>query len=158
MVEVNGYFKESSPKDYEERFIPMPASIAEQLALHVAGKKLTDHMFVGARGGSVLRNRVFRRGWFDAAAIEIGVVGLTPHELRHTCASLAVSAGANVKALQRMLGHASAKETLDTYSDLFDADLDSVATALNQVILKMNVGKMWASDEMPTSSRAAEGA
>ncbi|WP_255453228.1 tyrosine-type recombinase/integrase [Cryobacterium serini] len=101
---------------------------------------------------------MFRRGWFDAAAVEIGVPGLTPHELRHTCASLAVSAGANVKALQRMLGHASAKETLDTYSDLFDDDLDSVATALNQVIMKLNVGKMWASDDTPALATAAEGA
>ena len=42
-----------------------------------------------------------------------------------------MSAGANVKALQRMLGHSSAKETLDTYSDLFDEDLDSVAVALD---------------------------
>lgn len=32
--------------------------------------------------------------------------GLTPHEMRHTAASLAISAGANVKAVQRMLGHA----------------------------------------------------
>jgi integrase len=37
----------------------------------------------------------------------------------------------NVLALQRMLGHASAKMTLDTYSDLFDDDLDAVATALH---------------------------
>ena len=35
----------------------------------------------------------------------------------------------------------SAKETFENYSDLFDADLDSVAAALNQVIVKMNVGK-----------------
>jgi integrase len=35
-------------------------------------------------------------------------LGLTPYELRHTAASLAVSAGANVKSVQRMLGHASA--------------------------------------------------
>ncbi len=98
----------------------------------------------------MLRNRVFRRGFFDAAATEIGVPGLTPHELRHTCASLAVSAGANVKALQRMLGHSSAKETLDTYADLFDTDLDSVAVALNQVVTNLNVGKMWANDEKPT--------
>ena len=47
--------------------------------------------------------------------------------LRHTCASLSVSAGVNVLALQRMLGHTSAKMTLDTYSDLFDDDLDAVA-------------------------------
>jgi len=67
-----------------------------------------------SKSGSVLRNRTFRRGWFNAAAEEVGIAGLTLHELRHTCASLAVSAGANVKAVQRMLGHSSAKETLDT--------------------------------------------
>lgn len=38
-------------------------------------------------------------------------------ELRHTVASLAVSVGANVKAGQRMLGHASAAMTLDVYAD-----------------------------------------
>ena len=57
--------------------------------------------------GAVLRNRNARSLWFDQAAAAIGQPGLTPHELRHTAASLAVSAGANVKAVQRMLGHAS---------------------------------------------------
>jgi integrase len=56
---------------------------------------------------------------------------MSPHDLRHTAASLAVSAGANVKAVQRMLGHASAAMTLDVYADLFDDDLDAVAVALN---------------------------
>jgi hypothetical protein len=51
-----------------------------------------------------------------------------------------------VNALQRILGHASAKETLDTHSDLFDPDLDSVAAALNQVIIKMNVRKRPSAD------------
>lgn len=37
-------------------------------------------------------------------AVKAGLDGLTPHELRHTAVSLAVSAGANVKAVQRMLG------------------------------------------------------
>jgi hypothetical protein len=40
--------------------------------------------------------------------------------------------GANVKAVQRMLGHASAAMTLDTYADLFDDDLDYVAQALSR--------------------------
>lgn len=57
---------------------------------------------------------------------------VTPHDLRHTAASLAISAGANVKAVQRMLGHASAAMTLDTYADLFDDDLSDVASALNE--------------------------
>jgi integrase len=59
------------------------------------------------------------------------IQAITPHDLRHTCASLAVSAGVNVLALQRMLGHASAKMTLDTYAELFDDDLDAVAVTLH---------------------------
>jgi integrase len=68
---------------------------------------------------------------FDRAAADVGLAGLTPHELRHTAASLAVAAGANVKAVQRMLGHASAAMTLDVYAGLFDDDLDAVAERLN---------------------------
>jgi hypothetical protein len=46
-------------------------------------------------------------GWFaKQAVIESGVPHTTPHDLRHTTASLTVSAGANVKAVQRMLRHA----------------------------------------------------
>jgi len=56
---------------------------------------------------------------------------LTIHDLRHTAASLAVASGANVKAVQRMLGHASAAMTLDVYADLFDDDLDAVSSALH---------------------------
>jgi integrase len=81
--------------------------------------------------GKPLRNLNFRRDVFDKAAEDAGLSGLTPHELRHTAASLAVSAGANVKAVQRMLGHASAAMTLDVYSGLFDDDLDGVAERLN---------------------------
>lgn len=55
-----------------------------------------------------------------------------PHDLRHTAASLAVSSGANVKAVQRMLGHTSAAMTLDVYADLFDEDLDGVAASLSE--------------------------
>ena len=78
-----------------------------------------------------------RRGWFVAAitrarAADPTFERVTIHDLRHTAASLAISAGANVKAVQRMLGHASAAMTLDTYADLFEDDLDAVAVALDQ--------------------------
>ncbi|WP_424383857.1 tyrosine-type recombinase/integrase [Mycobacterium sp.] len=58
---------------------------------------------------------------------------ITAHDLRHTAASLAISAGANVKVVQRMLGHASAAMTLDVYDDLFDSDQDAVADKLEDV-------------------------
>lgn len=142
MIEVNGYMEASTPKTYEERSIPVPGFLLEQLRAIVVGRPGTASLFTGRRSGGALRNRVFRRGFLDAAAVEVGLDGLTPHELRHTCASLAVSAGANVKAVQRMLGHSSAKETLDTYADLFDADLDSVAVALDQVVAELSVSKV----------------
>ena len=63
--------------------------------------------------GAPLRNYNFRSRVFAPAATAIGVPKLTPHDLRHTAASLAVQAGANVKAVQRMLGHASAAMTLE---------------------------------------------
>ena len=56
----------------------------------------------------------------------------------------AMSAGANVKAVQRMLGHACAAMTLDVYADLFDDDLEAVAAALDQARARESVGKMWA--------------
>jgi integrase len=58
-------------------------------------------------------------------------VGLHPHELRHTAASLAISAGATIKSVQRILGHASAAMTLDRYGHLFEDDLDEVAERLD---------------------------
>jgi integrase len=57
---------------------------------------------------------------------------ITPHDLRHTWASLAISAGANVKVVQRMLGHATASMTLDLYGHLMSEDLAAVADALGR--------------------------
>jgi integrase len=73
----------------------------------------------------------FRRDCFDRAAVEVGLAGLTPHELRHTAASLAIASGASVKAVQSMLGHASAQMTLDRYGHLFGDELDAVADRLD---------------------------
>ena len=67
---------------------------------------------------------------------------LTYHDLRHTAASLMVSAGANVKAVQNQLGHASASMTLDVYADLFDDDLDSVADSMDRMLSSGNVVRM----------------
>lgn len=59
---------------------------------------------------------------------------LTFHDLRHTAASLAVAAGADVKAVQSMLGHASAAMTLDVYAGLFPGSLEAVADRLDEQI------------------------
>ncbi|MBE7179938.1 MAG: site-specific integrase [Terriglobus roseus] len=133
MTEVNGgRLVWGTPKTHESRSVPIPRLVVDELAPRVQNKRRDDLVFTTS-SGAPLRNRNARRDWFDAAVAKIGEPDLTPHELRHTAASLAVSAGANVKAVQRMLGHASAAMTLDRYADLFDDDLDAVADRLDAV-------------------------
>ena len=61
---------------------------------------------------------------------------VTPHHLRHTAASLVVSAGGNVLTLARMLGHEDPSVTLKVYADLFDTDLDALADVLSEARTK----------------------
>jgi integrase len=70
----------------------------------------------------------------DGEATTPDFPAITPHDLRHTCASLAISAGANVKVVQYMLGHATAAMTLDLYGHLMSDDLAGVADALGKAM------------------------
>jgi integrase len=117
-------------KGRKARSVPVPQFVLDELSKQCKDKNLNDLVFPG-RDGSYLPRPKSSTGWFQAAVKRAGVQHITPHDLRHTCASLAVSAGVNVLALQRMLGHKSAKVTLDTYADLFDDDLDAVAATLH---------------------------
>ena len=98
VVADKGYQRIEPPKDYEHRSIPIPAFLVGLLRAQITGRPADAPVFYGIRTGTWLRNHVFRVGWFDCAAAAVRLAGLTPHELRHTAASLAVSAGANVKA------------------------------------------------------------
>ena len=62
-------------------------------------------MFPSARGGGYLTLGQARYTFQKAAAAVDSCDGVRLHDLRHTCASLAISAGANVKVVQRLLGH-----------------------------------------------------
>jgi integrase len=89
-------------------------------------------VFEGTRGG-LLRYHNFARRTFAPAARAIGVPDLAPHALRHTAASLPIAAGANVKVVQQMLGHATASMTLDLYGHLFPDQLDDFADRLDDI-------------------------
>lgn len=146
VVDVRGELVWGTPKTHERRSVPVPEFLVDRLAGRVAGKPQDDLVFTSALGAA-LRNGNFRRRVFQPAVVQCRVTDptfpvITPHDLRHTAASLAVSAGAHVKAVQRMLGHASAAMTLDVYADLFDDDLNSVAAALGAQA-SVAVAKMW---------------
>lgn len=130
VTEVGGRLVWSEPKDHQRRSVPYPGFLDDMLTNRIEAAGDAGTLFPTPSGG-VLRIGNARRDWFDRAATAAGVQGLTPHELRHTAASLAVHAGASVLALQRMLGHDKPSTTLDVYSDLFDEDLDRVADQLS---------------------------
>lgn len=128
----------STPKTWERRSVPFPAVLADELSALMVGKARDALVFTDLRGG-VLRSSNWRARVFESAVSKCqkaddSFPSINPRDLRHTAASLAVSAGANVKAVQRMLGHAKASMTLDVYADLFDDDLDDVAANLNAAI------------------------
>ena len=148
ITEVGGKVVWGTPKNHERRSVPFPAFLVDMLAEQCEGKGRDDLLFTTKRG-ALLRGSNFRTSYFDAAALEFAnrhpeLPKVTPHALRHTAASLAISAGASVLSVQRMLGHASAAMTLDVYSDLFDDDLDAVADALDARARQTIVGKTWA--------------
>jgi len=120
-----------TPKAHKQRTVPLPEFLLTYLARQCEGRGRDDLLFPGD-DGKHLRRPHPESGLFAKAVAESKIPRTTPHDLRHTAASLAVSAGANVKAVQKMLGHASAAMTLDIYADLFDDDLEAVATALDQ--------------------------
>ena len=132
-TEVHGKVVVGTTKNHQRRSVPIPRFLAAELTEHLAGKSPADLVFTSPEGG-VLRNTNFRPRFFDPAAERAGLLGLTPHELRHTAASLAIKAGANVKVVQLMLGHASAGMTLDVYAGLFADNLDEVADRLDQAL------------------------
>lgn len=116
-------------KNGEARDVPVPASVLSMLDL---SRPATDPLFVSPSGSRVYVNN-WRRRVFTPAARRAGVTPLRVHDLRHTAASLAIRSGADVKAVQTMLGHRSAAMTLDVYSHLWDQGLDDVAARMDNL-------------------------
>jgi integrase len=134
---VNGALIWGTPKGHARRWVSVPRFVAERLGEHVAGRAPDDLVFTSPQG-EPLRAANFRRDVFTPATRRVGLEGLVPHGLRHTAASLAVAAGAEVKVVQQMLGHKSATMTLDLYGHLFDDRLDEVADALDRAARSAN--------------------
>ncbi|KHO18654.1 tyrosine-type recombinase/integrase [Mycolicibacterium setense] len=146
-------------KSGKERTVVLPEFVVDELAKTCRGKQHGDLIWPAREGGH-LGPPSSHDSWLSGAVERCQTAAtaaraneskrgkepttpvfprVTAHALRHTAASLAISAGANVKVVQRMLGHSSAAMTLDVYADLFDDDLTGVADKLDET-----VGKMWA--------------
>ncbi|MBZ4485981.1 site-specific integrase [Microbacterium sp. cx-55] len=155
-VMVGRTIEVGSPKSHERRDVSYPALLDPYLRQAMRNKLPDALLFPAPLGGHMTRPNTSEgtTSWFTRALASAGLPRMVIHDLRHTAASLAISSGANVKAVQRMLGHASAAMTLDVYADLFEDDLDGVSIALNQAASAAGVGKVWAlvKPESPASA------
>ena len=132
------------------RTIPLPTVAVDALAAHLAehpptaqpmehrdgGKVWTEpvELVFTTASGSPLRRSHFSRHWREAVAAAGAPDGTTFHDLRHFYASLLIRHGESVKVVQSRLGHATAAETLDTYSHLWPDSEDRTRAAVDTVL------------------------
>lgn len=161
---VDNKFVVGSPKNGKGRTVSLPAFVADLLTPGDADSLV----FPDSEGGYMRGTNVRRRWWADAVAEaklfprtvpggderDTLIYDFKIHELRHTAASLAIQAGANIKSLQNMLGHESAALTLDRYGHLFDSDVEAVGVAMN-ALLTRDCGQNVVSGAFPSEGNVA---
>lgn len=134
--DVRGELVEGTPKSHQARTVPLPQWLAIDLKELVDGRSPDDLVFTTPRGYP-LRHSNFRRHVWIPAVRAAGLDGLTPHSLRHTAASLYISAGTPPKVVQRILGHGSIEITLDLYGHLYPDEMDQWADRLGEIAERM---------------------
>lgn len=117
------------------RVVPLPQFVVDSLAAHMAAHQRGQDglVFTNEAGGPIRRTAFSERVW-QPAARTVGIAGRgeTFHGLRHYYASLLIHHRESVKTVQARLGHASAAETLDTYSHLWPDSEESTREAVDQ--------------------------
>ena len=117
-----------------KRTVPIPAKAAAALKARIDGRPL-DAPAVASPEGAMLRANNWRRHTHWKKALkDLKLAPLKIHDLRHTYASLARSGGADLRWLQKTMGHSSVTVTAGIYADLYDYELDEVANVLDRVI------------------------
>jgi integrase len=115
------------------RTIPLPQVVVDELAAHLARFPAADGLVFTLEGLTLTRS-MFGHLW-RAAARSAGLAsGTGMHALRHYYASLLIRFGESVKTVQMRLGHATAAETLDTYSHLWPDSDDRTRDAIDSVL------------------------
>jgi integrase len=132
ITQLSGRLLEGPPKSRAGRHrVQIPERLMPILQRRIEGRTAGEPAITSPKGSRLgIENWKRAVGWRTRIA-ELGRPTMRVHDLRHTYASLARSAGADMKLLQVTMGHASIMVTAHTYADLYDSDLDRVADALD---------------------------
>lgn len=118
------------------RMIPLPVTVVDALNAHLAARDIADDDLVFTLKGRPITRQAFCHVWRLVAKIAAlnAATSRGMHALRHYYAPLLVRYGESVKSVQTRLGHASAVETLDTYSHLWPDSDDRTRDAIDSVL------------------------
>lgn len=110
------------------RSIPMIGTVADVLEKRQK-TSLSKFIFVTRNGSPINDNSIRQLFRLHFRKIEkrnpgVNFDGVTPHSFRHTFATNAIANGMQPKVLQKILGHASLKMTMDLYCHIFEDTLD----------------------------------
>lgn len=122
---------EGDTKTHQRRSVPiLTTACVEELREAVAGRDPSEFLFPGPDGLAMTV------GWFrvrfDKAVEKLEYGEVTPHTLRHSAGSLALSEGASVVTVQKLLGHRNATTTMNVYSHMMPDDFDNLAAAMDK--------------------------
>jgi integrase len=120
------------------RTIPVPNTVLHEVEHHLTSFGLRDRdlsrLIFTTEGGDPIRRNRFGEIWRRAVTQAGLPAGTGFHALRHYYASLLIRHGESVKVVQVRLGHASAAETLDTYSHLWPDAADRTRQAVDRAL------------------------
>jgi integrase len=114
--------------------VPLVADLLPLVDKWSEGKEFGDWLFPAPQGGPLSEPNWKRSVGWRVAVRTIGRPTLRVHDLRHTCASLWLGAGADPKVVQRVLGHVSAAMTMDLYGHLIDHNLWDSASRVGGIM------------------------
>lgn len=98
-------------KGSKERMVPMSEASLYEIAEYLRDRETlpvkpdcSNVLFLNRRGGKLTRERIFQivKSLAEAAGIRKNI---SPHTLRHSFATHLLEGGANLRAIQQMLGH-----------------------------------------------------
>jgi integrase len=134
ITQVGGRLVEGNPKsDAGRRSVPIPERLVPALKARLDNRPRSAPAITSPRGSRLGPENWKRSVNWKSAITKIGRDKMRVHDLRHTYASLSRRAGADLRLLQKAMGHASITVTAHTYADLFDDELDNVAAALDSL-------------------------
>ena len=134
LSEVGGGLIWTSTKNHQTRDVALPGFVVDELANHL-DRYVTpesDGLVFTTDSGTPLRQSNFRKNIWLPGIRESELEGLTPHHLRHTCASLLISEGAQSRQVMEQLGHSSIAVTMNNYAKVFPNDMDALADRLEK--------------------------